>query len=195
MNNSKLSPDERVILMDKPLRTEYDEIILTDKDIILYKVKKYLFKEQEEIIKRYPLNKINMSNGKPQVYSKKINFMEYLLNICVGNEIVELRLDEYGKEKTVKWIDSIYQLLTGEESNEESMINSIFNTAKDIGETLGGSLGSFVGNIKNKYNESTNTGANINEIVSRKCISCSAPLSGKINQLVQCPYCGTKQKL
>ena len=84
----KLSPEEAVILrigkigygggLQLPSMFNSNELILTNKNLIL--LKKNMFGQTEDTL-YFPLSKILMANGRPQVKKSNPSHMEYALDV------------------------------------------------------------------------------------------------------------------
>lgn len=188
MEYNFLDPNEMVILSDENVRSENlkktGNLMLTNRNIIFFTVG--TFKGKIKNIYKRPLSQIKVFQNQPQakVFSKGL--MEYALDIYFisGNERYVF-INRMGKKRILEWVKAISATLKGEEIITDSIQN-------------GGILGVDVvaGTIKETFNTISSTfKPSANQEISGKCSACGAPLSGKKNQIVQCPYCDTKQKL
>ncbi len=168
------------------------ELVLTNTDIIF--VTKGSFGGIKDIT-RYPLSQIKMYNGEPQVMvgrdskSLQITIDIYLLN---GQESFTL-YNSVSKKEAVKFRNAVYKHLTGYEPEDEPNSNIVgaIPGAAFVADTLKGTVDVF----KNSFGIKSKGASNENEQVTKKCLSCSAPLSGRRGQRVKCKYCDTEQVL
>lgn len=195
MAKFNLMPNESIILKSEGvmyggLMAAYtDELILTNQNIIL--VKKGIIGNVKNV-KKFPVNQIKMYNGEPQAIVRKnqngLNGLEiYFLN---GHESFGFRSSN--KKEVVQWVNAICKLLTGQESTTVPA-GVVIPGTEYLVETIKGTVDTF----KNAFGvKSKATGKSVSsEKLTKKCISCSAPLSGKKGQTMHCKYCDTDQVL
>ncbi len=196
MSKFNLLPNESIIIksdrvMHGGLMASYtDELILTNQNIVY--ISKGMFGNTKSI-QRFPINQIKMYNGEPQViYGKQQNGSPQL-EIYFMNGHKYFAFQSSGKKEVTRWVNAIYELLTGNRpsTNPEGTSSAIPGTeylAKTFKDTIDTFKSTF--GVKTK----SNTGV-ADEKVTKKCISCSAPLSGEKGQIVNCIYCDTDQVL
>ncbi len=182
----KFMPEETVILKAEkvgygtPISTKSNDLILTNQAILL--VRKNMLGKTKEVV-RYPLADLRTAGGKPEVHKGGDEF----------NPTLDLYLD-YGEEKfkfewkkdIEEWIASITETVTGEKVERKPDFN--LDDFKDIigfAESVTGT----VKDVKKAF------GIKSNEQAVGKCVSCGASITGMEDESVQCPYCGTWNKL
>ncbi len=179
-------PEETVILKAEkvgygtPISTKTNELILTNQALIL--VKKNMLGKTKEAV-RYPLADIRTSGGKPEVHKGGDEF----------NPSLDVYLD-YGEEKfkfewkkdAEEWVASITETVTGEKVERKPDINlDDFQDLLGFAEAVSGT----VKDVRKAF------GIKSTEHVVGKCTSCGASIEGIEDESVQCPYCGTWNKL
>lgn len=197
MAKVKLLPNESVILKsDRVLHggvmaSYTDELILTDQSIIY--VSKGMLGNTKSI-QRFPVNQIKMYEGEPQALMGKSQNGSQQLEIYFLNGHECFSFQSSNKKEIIKWINAICKLLTGHESTRvlNNGSGGIPGT-EFLAETLRGTVDTF----KNAFVSRGKAKAEgvSSERVTRKCISCSAPLTGIKGQTVHCRYCDTDQVL
>ena len=165
----KLSPEEAVILrtgkigygggLQLPSMFNSNELILTNKNLIL--LKKNMFGQTEDTL-YFPLSKILMANGKPQVRKSNPSHMEYALDVYFETGMESFRFEWERPVQKKSDLEMMQDALAFAESMTDSVekIQSVF-------------------------------GIKSTRQVSCKCPSCGASLSGTKGETIQCPYCGT----
>lgn len=195
MAKYNLKPDESVILRSEKINhggfipAFKDELILTNQNII--HLSKGLIGNTKNVTK-YPLSKIKLYNGEPQVFFEKKKDGNYQLVIYFLNGQERFGFAYWNKKDGAKWFNAIYKIITG---NELTKISSnplipgrehLVGTFKEAVRTFKSGL---VGNTK--INKIVTT----IEKVTKNCISCSAPLTDNKGKTVHCRYCDTAQVL
>lgn len=195
MAKYNLLPNESLILKSENVKhggmmaSFSDELILTNLNII--HISKGFFGNVKDVV-RYPVNQIKIYNGEPQVILSKQQGGTNQLDIFFQNGQKSFEFQSSGKKEIIQWINAIYKLLTGK---EYSVATSAIPGTEYVAKTLKDTVDVFknVFGIKNKTNE---IGLKTTSVkVTKKCISCSAPLSGVQGQVVRCIYCDTEQVL
>lgn len=159
------------------------ELILTNLNIIY--IKKGVFGGTKEVIK-LPLSQIKIINGNPQVLLGKRRNGTYQIEIHFYNSYECFYFNTFGKKELIKWIDKIWEILTGNPSNIDSEDR---NYIPGISE--------FADNIKNSievFKEAFGKKEKV-EKISTNCTSCGAPIFGDKGSIVTCKYCGIKQNI
>lgn len=194
MAKLNLLPNESIILKSESvmhggfMAAYTDELILTNQNIVY--VSKGIFGNTKNI-KKFPVNQIKMYNDEPQaILGKNRNGMPqleiYFLN---GHECFSFQ--SMGKKEVVQWINAICKLVTGNESTNFPSGSAIPGT-----EYLADKLKGTVETFKNTFGIKSNSIDGVSsEKVTKKCISCSAPLNGNKGQTIHCKYCDTNQVL
>ncbi|MCC8140802.1 MAG: hypothetical protein LIO67_10995 [Lachnospiraceae bacterium] len=198
-----------------------DEIILTNMNFIY--VSKGIFGNVKNIMK-YPLESIKVYQGIAQaLVAKAQNGDEALqINFEQGTEIYCFQNDP--EEETEKWVNGINRIITGSpspyiqpEDDEWFFAGAIRDTVGVFKDALGFKkekkndnskvltpvepckpIGLKREQKKDNFEEavaSTNKVSSESENVTKKCIGCMAPLSGKKGDYIICKYCDTEQTL
>ncbi|MBQ6265157.1 MAG: hypothetical protein IJK60_06885 [Clostridia bacterium] len=190
-----LLPDESVILKSESVcygnfGAYTNDLYLTDKAIVL--VRKGLFGNIKGEV-RFPLNEIKIYKGKPQtLLVKKPNGLVQI-DVYLRDSIETFGFSNNtginnAKKQASLWINTIYKTITGrtmpdsDEYDEEDRDDTLIGIFKEIGRDV-------IGIQPKKKNHLKK------EMVSKKCNSCSASLSGYKGEIVHCEFCDTDQVL
>lgn len=190
-----LMPNESIILKSQNvahgglMAIHTDELILTTQNII--HVKKGVFGNTKNV-KRYAVNQIKTFNGEPQAILGKQRNGSSQLEIYFLNGHECFGFQSMTKKEVVQWINAITKLVTGHESTTVPLGFAIPGT-EYLAETIKGTVDTFKNTIGIK-SKKTDNGVS-SEKVTKKCISCSAPLTGNKGQTMHCKYCDTAQVL
>lgn len=197
MAKYNLLPNESIILksesvMHGGLMAAYtDELILTNQNIVY--VSKGMFGNIKNV-ERFPVNQIKMYNAEPQAILGKQQNGQPQLEIYFLNGHECFAFQSSNKKEVVQWVHAICKLVTGHESNTVSPgSGSAIPGTEYLAETIKGTVDTF----KNAFgikSKATDDGVS-SEKVTKKCIACSAPLTGSKGQTVHCKYCDTDQVL
>ena len=114
----KLSPEEAVILrtgkigygggFQLPSMFNSNELILTNKNLIL--LRKNMFGQTEDTL-YFPLSKILMANGRPQVKKSNPSHMEYALDVYFETGMESFRFE--WERDIDEWVENIVSVVTG----------------------------------------------------------------------------------
>lgn len=197
----ELMPNEVVILKDTNvahggIMAGYtDELILTNLNLVV--VSKGVFGNTKGIF-QYPLSQIKRFNGQPQaIKSKRSNSTPCLEVYFTSGDVEQFSFSGNNKRKIDNWADSIAHIINNEnvdtsDAQDDDLLAGQFkdlgDQLKDVGAEV---LDAFGVNRKKNSHSSKNQP----QKVSKKCISCSAPLVGYKGQVVKCKYCDTEQTL
>ncbi|WP_394189918.1 hypothetical protein [Paenisporosarcina quisquiliarum] len=190
-----LMPNESIILKSQNvahgglMAIHTDELILTNQNII--HVKKGVFGNTKNV-KRYAVNQIKIFNGEPQAILGKQRNGSSQLEIYFLNGHECFGFQSMTKKEVVQWINAITKLVTGNESTTVPLGFAIPGT-EYLAETIKGTVDTFKNTI-GINSKKTDNGVS-SEKVTKKCISCSAPLTGNKGQTMYCKYCDTAQVL
>ncbi|MFF2752483.1 hypothetical protein ACFVR1_01855 [Psychrobacillus sp. NPDC058041] len=190
-----LMPNESIILKSENvmhggmIAAYTDELILTNQNII--HVKKGMFGNTKNV-KRYPVNQIKIFNGEPQAILGKQRNGSPQLEIYFLNGHECFGFQSLTKKEVVQWINAICKLVTGHESTTVPPGFAIPGT-EYLSETIKGTVDTFKNTFGIKSKKIDNGVSS--EKVTKKCISCSAPLTGNKGQTMHCEYCDTDQVL
>ena len=203
--NIGLMPNESIILQEVSvahggvMAIYTDELYLTNLNLIC--VSKGMFGNTKKTFK-YPLNQIKMYNGKPQAVMGKLSNGTACLDIYFLNGTESFNFQSANKKKINAWIEAISNVLgrgngqtdypdDSEYDDDETVIGAFKEVGeefKEVGKELFGAFG--IKTKKPTKNATAETGK-----ISKKCMSCSAPLTGNKGQVVKCRYCDTEQTL
>lgn len=133
---------------------------------------------------KFLLSDLKRFNNQPQVRETS----DICLQMYFGKEKVILGISP--KKTCKKWSKAIVQAALGKGVNESLLDNMSIPGSEFVAKTLKDTVGTFAQTfgIKVKERES-------NEMIAKKCTSCSAPISGMKGQVVRCQYCGSDQQL
>ncbi len=188
MKEVVLLPEESVVRRtDKvgdhaPMGIKNNGLILTNRALIY--VKKGMLGKTKEV-KRFPLDTIRTSAGKPEVHFSNPDHFTPTLDVYfdTGEESFKFDWDDEARE----WADSITETITGEKVER----NSGFFDLDDFGDVM-----KFAENISGATKMVKKAfGMKSTDQAACRCPSCSASLTGMEDETVQCPYCGTWVKL
>ena len=206
--NFNLLPNEVVILREENAfhgdrRAVNAELILTNLNIIC--IEKGVFGKPKGTL-TFPLSEIKLYNGKPHaIMGKFANTIPTLEVYFVNGQCETFRFIR-GKKRTINnWINEINKIIIpppdeedysgiGFDYNPSSVVGTFMEVGehfKDIGSDMLDNLGFDFSFKKPKKKEPSNTP----ERISKKCLSCSAPLVGYKGKIVKCKYCDTEQTL
>lgn len=191
MADYSLLPNENVILenynvchFERGKTSNVGELVLTNLNLIF--VKKGTFGRLQGI-QKFPLSKIKTVEGNAQILFKKSSSGHYQIELFFLNSQEIFVFNSLGKKDVIEWLDEISEIITGHPapltSSERIYIpgsDVVADTLKNTFNTIKGSFG-----IKDKDPEK----------ITKRCISCRAPLTGNIGQTVYCKYCDTEQSL
>lgn len=181
-----LDPDEVLIMKsdritygDGLIRSPQNELILTNKDIIL--IIKGAF-NKIKTIRRFPLKEIKIYNDQAQAFVGKdrSNSGRPALDIIFQSSQQSF-VFEYNKRDVIKWVEKINELVTGKKiTSIESNAKFTLPGTEILAKTLKGTVDTY----KNVF------GIKKKEIhISLNCPGCAAPLSGIKGETSKCPYC------
>lgn len=168
-----------------------DELVLTNRRII--HISKSLFgrKTGEQSIL---LGDIQVTGNAPAVACVSQNGYRTCLQICMKNGVIHT-FSLYTAQNVVDWINAIFRAITGHPSDivyePETGLKGFWNELKD-------ELTGEVSGIKKRTKDDLSIGVfaeNAGKNNTMRCISCRAPLSGTIGDIVICEYCDTKQTI
>lgn len=201
MEKFSLLPDEALILKTDRVRhnggafaTYTNELILTSQNLVV--VVKGTFGNTKDII-RFPLNQIKMFNGEPQaLLGKAKNGYPQMEIYFINGQQETFGFESMGKKEIFQWINAICRTITGHDSsttNKPHKSSFSIPGAGIFADALSDTVDSFKGVLGIKSTQSTSKEPAVR--ISKKCISCSAPLIGEKGQTVKCKYCDTNQVL
>ena len=216
-----LSTNEYIILKKENVSfpnnsDSISELLLTNENIVVSTSGVFYSKNR-----MLPVRQIKRFKDRAQIVLTNIRNEKVQLDVFLkNNERVSFIFSEENPEnknlkmETIKWINEINRLVTGESINTDYE-NELFgffkefetSAKKSIGKAIIGTkifaeiLKGTVDTVKDvfevndKSNNDTKSENNNREYFSGKCSSCGAPISGRIGSLVKCKYCETSVEL
>lgn len=167
-----LKPGEFIIMQDSSVqliegseRQDLDEVVLTNKNLILVMSSQEGLFRRTRYLKRYPLSTICHEHGLPQVYASKIKG-DYYLQVAFGEERVVLHFSDNPRRDTERWAEGIRRAASG-----------------------------YLSDVKASSSNGSKPRSRASSNVTRECVGCHAPISGRHGTSVTCPYCDTRQTL
>lgn len=193
MDDYNLEPGEYVILQTMPVnlidgdqKESLDEVVLTDRTLILVTTVSTGLFSSEKYVKRCPLSHVSYSADEPVVMVLKRGD-SYWLQASFEGESISLEFPENPKQEAKRWSAAIKHAIEGEYDS----INTNFLPPREIGDFLDNVRGAAKSmGFKDKPAEKGPS-----RRVNKKCPGCHAPLTGIRGHIVTCEYCGTKQTL
>lgn len=203
MSNYNLSAGEFVILQspswylwNEDDEEELEEVVLTNKNLILVnEVSLGLFK-RETMLKRCPLDQMLNDLGMPSLVVSKLD-NTWWLQASFGVDVIRLRHPSGTRHPVDQWADAMSKAATGDYAGISHNIELPSDLSKLV-DGAKGLVGSFAGigsSIKQSIPGSTPGAAKAPARVNAVCPGCHAPLTGRAGATVTCPYCDTKTTL
>lgn len=209
-NEYNLSPGEVFIMQSEAVelicgkeRERLNELVLTNKNLILVnEVSTSLFTTQR-MLKRCPLDGIVCQEGIPQAFLGKKKDI-YILQVVFPNESVTLRFPLNEKREAKRWADAIKYAIVGDFDSIDTENALIEGEVTDLLDGFSGLVGAFISEAStaagtiSKTKQSTSKKPPRKTVAAKasaKCPGCRAPLLGAKGSVVTCEYCGTKQTL
>ena len=179
-----------VDLLDGTTRTDLDEIVLTNQNLILVKnVRQGMF-QQTTMLKRCNLGSLIYHDDVAQVHLGKSN-SRWNLNVPFDAEVVTLSFSEDKRQVAQRWAESI-KLAGAGNINAIKTTDTLSPEIADVIDGAKGILGAVLGSgaPSSKKPEPQRAAR-----ASAKCTGCRAPLTGSKGKRVTCPYCDTENIL
>ena len=210
----RLMPNESMILQESSvahggvMAIYTDDLMLTSLNLVC--VNKGMFGNTKNVFV-YPLSQIKRFNGKPQVMMGKLSNGTATLDVYLNSGECESFNFQTGNKRNIKkWIDAIISVIGGgdgqtgngyddddDDYDSDTLVDAfreVGDQFKDVGNEFLDALG-FKPRKKAPKAAASVAGAVASEKISKKCMSCSAPLIGYRGQTVKCKYCDTEQTL
>lgn len=204
----RLMPNESVIMKESSVAhggiwaIYTDELMLTNLNIVC--TSKGTFGNVKNIF-QYPLSQIKKYNGRPQVIMGKLSNGTPDLEIYfINGEVETFNFQSGNKKKINQWIEAITKIVGGgsveqngfsDEDYDEDDSDTLVGAFKEVGDQFKDVGAEFLGALGFKPGKKKSQTQQDSMRVSKKCISCSAPLVGNKGQVVKCKYCDTEQTL
>lgn len=196
--NYNLMPNEGIIIKAEGINNGgtfsgwTDELILTNLNII-HVVRPFIRVKE---IRKLPLQSVRVINGYPNVIVRQKED-EGLITVQIFFEDGHPETFGFieGKEhEAVEWVDALSQAITGHPSNvicvdeKHSGLFGLGSKVKIVTQTPLEPLSDLGTRKQAEEKESP-------KVVTKNCVGCGAPVTGKEGQVVTCEYCDTKQTL
>lgn len=200
--NLGLLPNEAILLKETDvahggiMAAYTDELIVTNMHLIC--VKKGILGNTKGI-EKFPLKQIKVYNGKPQAMQGKLSNGTPALEVYfVDGKIESFWFQSSHKKKIGSFIKAIYSAFGAESLLDDELSGSsadgLIGTFMDVGEEFVGVGKELLGAFGIKAGEKRGGQSSL-VMVNKKCVSCSAPLSGQQGETIKCKYCDTVQTL
>ncbi|MBQ7613593.1 MAG: hypothetical protein IJU77_00945 [Butyrivibrio sp.] len=183
-----LLPDETVIKRAEgvgygtPISTKANDLILTN--MALIHVKKTLFGKTKEAV-RYPLSDIRVAGNSVEVKLTKPGPGDAMLDVYLSYGMERFKFT--WEDEVEDWIADITETITGVPVPRKDKFANLgdFSELLNMAESVAGTMD----HVRHAF------GIQSNEHAVCKCTSCGASLEGVEGDTVECPYCGTHNKL
>lgn len=161
------------------------ELLLTSKALVFSR-KNMLGKVTNSQV--YPLSSIAVLNEKPQVKLVSNFGIKDLEVLFTNGSSIKLGIGEgLSKASILKWVDAIYEVMTGHTYTEYDKSAYALPGMKTIANYASGTVDAFKRSFGVQSKEP--------EKVVKYCQNCGAQITGRAGDIGTCPYCGSKQKL
>lgn len=183
--------ESSVILLDRSGEERLDEVVLTNKNLVLVNTASQGLFKRTRYLKRCPLERIASPNGIPQaIVSKHKN--DYRLQVVFDDETVALRFPANPKRTAERWAEGIRNAALGNLSG----IRTEDVLPPEVADLVDGAKGIFGAVFAGGKKQSNAPEASKRPArITKKCVGCHAPLTGRAGETVTCAYCDTKQTL
>lgn len=177
---------------------ELDELVLTNKNLILVNEVSVGIFTTQRLVKRCPLDSILCPEGSPQAFLGKKKD-SYVLQVAFEQEAITLRFPDNERREAKRWADAIKYAVVGD-------LDSIDTEESQLPPEVSGLVDGFKGFATAFISEATDAADSAPKarkpirkatktVAAGRCTGCRAPLSGVKGAIVTCDYCGTKQTL
>lgn len=180
-----------VILVSDEGRDPLDEVVLTNKNLVLVVTVHEGAFRSSRYLKRLPLEQVLDDMGVPRTAVTKVD-NSYVLNVAFADETVSLSFAGGSAGAARRWERAVSSAAVGDLGG--------IGTDSEAGDTLGDLLeetkGAF-GVLSGGAGE-TSKKAELPKrpmTVTKRCVGCHAPIVGRKGTVVTCSYCDTKQTL
>ncbi len=197
MEDYNLDPGEFVIMQETPAELhsgksvdKLDEVVLTNRHLILVCSQQQGLFQKRRLLKRCPLEQTLDSQGFPQVVTTQLRDKN-ILQVLFSGENISVSFPNKSKQTVIRWAESIRNAAIGN-LGEIKTENPLPDELADFVDGAKNVVGTIFGK-KNAPTAEARKGAHA--MVARKCQGCHAPLTGRAGAAVTCLYCDTKQTL
>ena len=183
--------ESSVTLLDRSGEGRLDEVVLTNKNLVLVNTASQGLFKRTRYLKRCPLERIASPNGVPQAIASK-HKNDYRLQVVFDDETIALRFPANPKRTAERWAEGIRNAALGNLSGIRTE-DVLPPEVADLVDGAKGIFGAVFAGGKKQANtpETSKRPARI----TKKCVGCHAPLTGRAGETVTCAYCDTKQTL
>ena len=183
--------ESSAILLDRSGEENLDEVVLTNKNLVLVNTAPQGLFKRTRYLKRCPLDRIASPNGIPQAIASK-HKNDYRLQVVFDDETIALRFPANPKRTAERWAEGIRNAALGNLSGIRTE-DVLPPEVADLVDGAKGIFGAVFAGGKKQANtpETSKRPARI----TKKCVGCHAPLTGRAGETVTCAYCDTKQTL
>lgn len=198
MEDYNLAPGELVVMQeqsvklgDGPNGEDLDELVLTNQNLILVASAAQGLFRRTRMLKRCPLSQIVRHDDVPQAVATKYRG-SYCLQVAFEGESIALFFPANPRRQAEHWANALVRAADGDLSgcgdagdDLPPEITNVVDGARDlVGALLGGGTKSQPATRPDRPSS-----------VTKKCVGCHAPLSGRSGATVTCSYCDTRQTL
>lgn len=189
---------ENVDLLSGKDREQLDELVLTNKNLILVNVVSTGLFSTQRLLKRCPLDSVVCPDGTPRAFLGKKKD-DYVLQVVFEQETLTLRFPINQKREAKRWADAIRYAIAGDLDSIDTEQTHLPGDVTELVDGFKGFAAAFVSEATDVASTVSKASKSIKKTVTPKttvqCIGCHAPLSGCKGTVLTCDYCGTKQTL
>ena len=197
MEDYNLDPGEFVIMQETPAELhsgktvdKLDEVVLTNRHLILVCSQQQGLFQKRRLLKRCPLEQTLDSQGFPQVVTTQLRDKN-ILQVLFSGENISVSFPNKSKQTVLRWAEGIRNAAVGN-LGEIKTENPLPDELADFVDGAKNVVGTLFGKKSTPAAEARKGGR---AMVARKCQGCHAPLTGRAGDAVTCLYCDTKQTL
>ncbi len=197
MEDYNLDPGEFVIMQEAPAELhsgksvdKLDEVVLTNRHLILVCSQQQGLFQKRRMLKRCPLEQTLDSQGFPQVVTTQLRDKN-ILQVLFSGENISVSFPNKSKQTVIRWAEGIRNAAIGD-LGEIKTENPLPDELADFVDGAKNVVGTIFGKKNAPAAEARKGGR---AMVARKCQGCHAPLTGRAGDAVTCLYCDTKQTL
>lgn len=197
MEDYNLDPGEFVIMQETPAELhcgktvdKLDEVVLTNRHLILVCSQQQGLFQKRRLLKRCPLEQTLDSQGFPQVVTTQLRDKN-ILQVLFSGENISVSFPNKSKQTVIRWAEGIRNAAVGN-LGEIKTENPLPDELADFVDGAKNVVGTLFGKKSTPAAEARKGGR---AMVARKCQGCHAPLTGRAGDAVTCLYCDTKQTL
>lgn len=197
MEDYNLDPGEFVIMQETPAKLhsgktvdKLDEVVLTNRHLILVCSQQQGLFQKRRLLKRCPLEQTLDSQGFPQVVTTQLRDKN-ILQVLFSGENISVSFPNKSKQTVIRWAEGIRNAAVGN-LGEIKTENPLPDELADFVDGAKNVVGTLFGK---KSTPAAEARKGARAMVARKCQGCHAPLTGRAGDSVTCLYCDTKQTL